>query len=299
MTKNLPLVSIGVPVYNGEAYLAEALDSLLAQSYQNLQIVICDNASTDSTQTISERYAQLDSRIEYHRNAENLGAAINYNNSFKLSKGKYFKWATHDDLCAPNMIQACVDALESDDAAALCAPKTIIIDDKGTAVKNLQRELDASHCDALSRLKQYFNFYYADEEANQVFGVYRSSLLKQSALIGNYPASDLLLLAQISLMGKIVLLDERLFMRRDHEATSIRANKTPADVARWFDASKPKNLRVYPYFRRFLEFQKIVYGSTLTLTDKLKAFALVTRWAYRQRALFKIELIAYLGMNKA
>src|SRR5690606_6873079 len=86
-----------MPVYNGANYLRCALDSILAQTFQDWELIICDNASTDETQTICEEYAARDPRIKYHRSSRNIGPSANYNRTFELSRGEYFKWAAHDD----------------------------------------------------------------------------------------------------------------------------------------------------------------------------------------------------------
>ena len=106
-----PLVSIGLPVFNGEDFLENALDSILSQTYRNIEVIVCDNASTDRTESIIASYAQNDERIKYSRHDENLGAALNYNSTFELSKGKYFKWAAHDDVMHENYIEQCVNCL--------------------------------------------------------------------------------------------------------------------------------------------------------------------------------------------
>lgn len=103
MSKIRPKVSVGLPVYNGEKYLPQAIKSLLAQTFAEFELIICDNASTDRTQEISRTFTKRDQRIRYHRNPNNLGAAANFNLSFRLSSGEYFKWAA-DDLCAPEFL---------------------------------------------------------------------------------------------------------------------------------------------------------------------------------------------------
>src|SRR5512144_2313118 len=96
------LVSIGIPVYNGEAYLAEALNSIFRQSYTPLEIVISDNGSFDATEAICRRHAALDPRIRYYRNSVNRGSAWNFDAVFELARGEYFKWWAYDDLCDPS-----------------------------------------------------------------------------------------------------------------------------------------------------------------------------------------------------
>jgi glycosyltransferase involved in cell wall biosynthesis len=115
-----PRVSIGLPVYNGENYLAETLDSILAQTFTDFEVIISDNASTDRTETICRQYAAQDRRIRYLRNTSNLGAAKNYNRVFELSQGEYFKWNGHDDPLAPVFLERCVAVLDRHPGVVLC-----------------------------------------------------------------------------------------------------------------------------------------------------------------------------------
>ena len=132
-----PLVSIGLPVYNGASYLSEAIDSLLAQSFCDFEIVISDNASTDDTQSICEDYAKLDRRLRYYREEINRGPYWNFNHVFELSRGIYFKWAASDDICAPEFLQRCVDALQNDLSIVCCHAWTHKIDTQGNLLANL------------------------------------------------------------------------------------------------------------------------------------------------------------------
>ena len=99
-----PRVSIGLPVYYGEQFLTEALDAILTQTFDDFEVIICDNASTDRTAEISQAYAARDPRISYRRNRVNVGAMRNFNLAFRLSRGAYFKWWAADDLCMPTFL---------------------------------------------------------------------------------------------------------------------------------------------------------------------------------------------------
>ena len=101
---NPPKVSIGLPVYNGDEFLEKAIESILGQSFTDFELIISDNASTDKTALICQTYAARDARIRYYRNATNIGGANNGNRTFLLAQGQYFRWAAHDDLCAPELI---------------------------------------------------------------------------------------------------------------------------------------------------------------------------------------------------
>src|SRR4051794_35048945 len=104
-----PQVSIGLPVFNGERYLASALDCLINQDFDDFELIISDNASTDATESICRDYAEKDKRIRYFRNEANIGATQNYNRVFELASGEYFKWASHDDECHPSLIRRCLE----------------------------------------------------------------------------------------------------------------------------------------------------------------------------------------------
>ena len=112
MAERIPRVSIGLPVYNGARYLHCALESLLAQSFDDFELVISDNASTDSTAEICKKFASADSRIRYYRQSENLGAAGNFNQAFKLSRAEYFTWAASDDVRHRTYLEKCVNLLD-------------------------------------------------------------------------------------------------------------------------------------------------------------------------------------------
>src|SRR5512139_3267591 len=124
MNPDKPRVSIGVPVYNGENFLKDALDSLLAQTFKDFEIVIADNVSTDQTEEICRSYAAKDARIRYYRNETNIGAGPNHNRVFELSRGEYFKWVCHDDMCAPEFLERCIEVLDRDPSVVLCHAET-------------------------------------------------------------------------------------------------------------------------------------------------------------------------------
>ena len=115
-----PRVSIGLPVFNGERYLAPAIGSVLGQDFRDLELIVCDNASTDRTPEICAAYARRDARVRYVRNPRNLGAGPNYDRCFRLARGEYFKWAAHDDRLAPDYLSRTVAALDAAPGAVLC-----------------------------------------------------------------------------------------------------------------------------------------------------------------------------------
>jgi glycosyltransferase involved in cell wall biosynthesis len=118
-------------VYNGEEYLAESLDALLGQTYEDFELIISDNASTDGTEEICRKYAAKDSRIRYVRQPKNIGATPNHNYVFAESRGELFKWASHDDLYGRDLLRRCVEALDERPDVILAHSDQAIIDGDG------------------------------------------------------------------------------------------------------------------------------------------------------------------------
>lgn len=237
----MPRVSLGMPVYNGERFLEETLDALLAQTFKDFEVIISDNASTDRTQTICRSYMAKDARIRYFRNETNLGAAKNYNRVFELSSGDYFKWAAADDLCAPEYLAKCVAVLDQHPEVILCYPKTTIIDAHGNILKPYEDGLDLRQPRVRDR---YWQANHRRGECNAVFGVIRSSILRNTSLIGSYIASDRVLLTELALYGQFYELPDHLFFRRQHPQASS-SNRSIESVQEFFDPKTKGKICLY------------------------------------------------------
>jgi len=233
MARNGPRVTIGLPVYNGEAYLPTTLDSLLSQTYTDFELLISDNASTDRTAEIARDYAARDARIRFLPSDVNRGAAANYNRVFHEARGLYFKWAAHDDLCAPEYLARCVAVLDEDPRVAVCHSRTTIIDARGEVLGDYDDLLHFRSHLAHERFRDYL--FRRAREWNAIFGVMRREVLGRTPLIGGYVSSDQVLLGEMILRGELHQVPERLFFRRDHAQNSWRANPTRAANAVWFD----------------------------------------------------------------
>src|SRR5262245_16514015 len=110
MASHSPRVSVGLPVYNGERYLPNTLTRLLEQDFEDFELIVSDNASTDATQEICRSFT--DRRVRYSRNDTNIGLAANHNRAFALSRGELFKWAAHDDDFPRAMLARFVEAFD-------------------------------------------------------------------------------------------------------------------------------------------------------------------------------------------
>ncbi len=218
-------VSIAIPVFNGENYLAQTIDSILGQTYDNIELIICDNASTDRTGAISQHCANTDRRVRYVRNSRNIGLSANFNRAFELSTRKYFKWAAHDDLLAPTFIEKCVAALEREPDAVLAQPLVRMIDSHGRIVPFT--EYDAYHLlkinelplSSLPRPSDRFEALIRQPRPCWApFGLIRREALAKTALIAPYLWSDVTFGAELALLGRFAIIPEELFFNRDHPA---------------------------------------------------------------------------------
>lgn len=129
--ENQPLISIGIPVYNGGSRIGRAIDSLLAQDYPELEIIISDNASSDNTVEICSQYAEQDQRIHLHKNLVNMGPTLNFEKVLQLAHSTYFMWAADDDQWSPNYVSALVDAYRQTPDAVLSAGRMIGVNEQG------------------------------------------------------------------------------------------------------------------------------------------------------------------------
>jgi len=127
----MPRLSIGIPVYNGQEYLPELLESLLIQTFEDFEILICDNASNDRTGDICREFERRDRRVHYTCNERNLGAVANFNRVFEISTAPLFKWAAHDDLYHSDYLSECIRVLDANPDVVLAHSGTAFIDDQG------------------------------------------------------------------------------------------------------------------------------------------------------------------------
>jgi glycosyltransferase involved in cell wall biosynthesis len=270
----MPQVSIGLPVYNGERHVKDAIQSILGQTLTDFELIISDNASTDDTERICREFAEQDQRIRYDRNPRNLGAAANYNRVFALSTGKYFKWAAHDDMCAPEYLAKCVDVLERHPAVVLCYPRAKIIDDTGIPIKDYD---DCLHLDAEQPSRRLRGYFLNQLVFQPVFGVMRRAVLAQTPLIANYIGSDFVLLARLALAGQIYEIPERLFWRREHSGRA--SHLTTHKFAQWWN---PDN-RAWFYchhWRWLVEYIDATRAAEISASEKLRCYVEIMRWTY-------------------
>jgi glycosyltransferase involved in cell wall biosynthesis len=231
------LVTIGLPVYNSSRYVRQSLDSLLAQTYRDFTLVISDNASTDGTEAICREYAARDPRIQYSRNEINIGNPGNFNRVFSLTRTKYLKWSTSDDLWAPTFLERAVEVMERDPSIALCYPKCFIVDAEGANPTPFEDTLHLMQTDPGER---FLTLIDSIKLAHQHLGLIRMSALQRTHLLGAFVGSDINLLAELTLYGKYCELPERLFYRRFHKTSgSWKRGDKDHEATYYLAAAKP------------------------------------------------------------
>ncbi|MEE9215598.1 MAG: glycosyltransferase family 2 protein [Thermodesulfobacteriota bacterium] len=215
MANQFPKVSIGMPVYNMEDTLQEAIDTVLNQTFSDFQLIISDNASDDGTEEICRAAARQDSRVIYHRNTENIFAE-NFRLTFLLSTGKYFMWAAADDARRPEMVSRCVEALDADPKVVLAYTHTELID---PATGTRRKYSDSYRLDQEDPAERYASLVRYLDLGNAIYGLYRRSVLNIIPPLARnsphfIPFNDAVYLTNVVLQGKVIQIPEMLFIRR-------------------------------------------------------------------------------------
>ena len=269
-----PSVSIGLPVFNAEQYLAQSLESILAQTHGNFELIISDNASVDATEAICRRYAALDARVSYHRNPRNQGATFNFRQVVALSSGEYFLWATHDDMFAPEYVERCVAVLEQNQDVVLCYSKSIEIDERGQPLKRKEQVLAAAAPYPHQRFRELIRM---DHNCQSMFGVMRARVLRRTSVHGDFPDSDRCMLAEVALYGKFIELPDHLFFHRKHAQQMTQ--QFPSRQERMARLNPDRRFRmVFPHFRQFREYILAIQRSPLGWRERLRCYFQMLRW---------------------
>lgn len=208
-----PRLTIGFPVCNGEKYIAEALDALLGQTFEDFELVISDNASTDGTGDICRSYEKLDSRVRYFRQPRNIGLSPNHNFVAYEARGELFKWASNDDLYARDLIGRCIDALDSCPDVVLAHSWTAQINDLGAVRKAFEYRLKT----ASPRAPERFRSPLFDNGGDDDYGVMRKEVLLRTAMHDSYHHADRTIVAELALHGRFYQVPDWLYFRRQHE----------------------------------------------------------------------------------
>lgn len=286
MSEQQPAISIGMPVYNGDEFIRVAIDSILAQTYGNFELVISDNASTDESESICREYAARDSRVKYQRNTVNIGASENYNNVFRRSTAPYFKWASCNDYCAPEFLARCVEVLNANSDIVLVYPRTRLFRESIADAQDYEDGVDIRDDSAVVRFEQFIARLRLNNIMN---GVMRAAPLRRTSLIKPYFASDCVLMAELALYGKIAEHPEFLFYRRMDEKTATKL-KSAEEVLRHYDPQL-KNPMLFQEWKEMNGYFAAVARSQLPTRQKIAAYGDLLRLANWRRHKLGADLI--------
>ncbi len=292
MNEKRPKVSVGLAVYNGDNFLERAIDSILSQTFTDFELILSDNASTDRTEEICRKYAAQDQRVRYHRNPTNIGGANNENQTFKMARGEYFRWAAHDDVCAPELIEKCVNVLDNDPSVVLCYSKIAKIDESDRLIVILD-EIKAASEKPSERIS---DLMFLTHDCETTYGLIRSAVMARTGLQLNYTDSDRTFLCELSLYGRFHLIPEVLFYKRVHSGMSTLMFPDWHARMAWFYPEHNQKA-YYPHWSQFRHYFQIISSTPLPLIERLRCYFWLNIWLIRYRRFWSMIKEVWTGIK--
>jgi glycosyltransferase involved in cell wall biosynthesis len=273
-------VVIGLPVYNGEKYIAGAIESHLSQSFGDFDLILADNASTDATPDICAAYAARDSRVIFWPSAENRGNRWNHRRVLEAIErpDQYFRWAGADDLLEPGLLEVMVSILDARPEVSAVVPDTRNIDDDGNVIGAMPRVLDAQSPDVFERAR---NILVANYQHVIAYGLLRAAILKKMRTGPLYPGWDAVFTWETALHGQMVQPDTPALLRRFHKG-SISRVKSRKEVRRWVEPDSRRGMSM-PHWTWAYERVRVLLASPLSATERLRIGAFLARYTLWQR----------------
>lgn len=284
-----PRVSIGMPVYNGERHVAAALESLLAQTFTDFELIIADNASTDRTGDICKDFAARDPRIRYVRHDTNRGAVYNWNYVVEVARGEYFKWASGNDLCVPEMLARCVHVLDTEPGVVVAYGRTAYIDDDGAPLGVYEHDVQVLDARPSVRFERLCRELRAN---NAQSGLIRRDVLLRTGIERDFPGGDMGLMSELGLHGGFQRLPEVLLHRRLglESATKFRT----AEQLRSFLNPANRNVERCVTWRTHWDYVVSVRRASLSFTERLSTLRYILRSAWWYRGALWSEFLTVL-----
>jgi glycosyltransferase involved in cell wall biosynthesis len=296
----VPRLSIGLPVYNGERHLAESIEALLGQSYEDFELIISDNASTDSTGSICQHYRKQDSRIRYIRQPRNIGLSLNHNFVLEQSRGEFFKWAASDDLYGRELLKRCVEALDDQSDVVLAHSYEGVVDDASNVTQAMDYPLATDSPRASDRFRSTLfggsGLFESNDPADRgfirvdnsgmlracdIYGVTRTAVMRQVTPLGSYHHSDRIIICALALHGRFYIEPEWLFFRRDTPDRTYNKSSKLRDRCEVNDPAR-KNRLLHPTARLvaeyFLAYGAAIRRAPLSSADRRECYRILASW---------------------
>jgi glycosyltransferase involved in cell wall biosynthesis len=271
-----PRITVGLPVYNGERFVGEAIKSVLDQTFTDFELVISDNASTDATEEICRDFAASEPRIRYVRSPTNMGGALNHNRCVELATAPFFKWTAHDDVIGSTLLERCLEALEADPSLVAAFPAVRYIDAEGVVTEEPPGgDLSFPEDDAGRRAWRLVRTGTPHEGVFSLFySLVRRDTLERTRLHGTYIAADQVFVFELVLAGRIAKVPDATLLRRLHPESSMQTHRSASERAEWFLTGARKRWLV-PHWTLMANHFAAVARSHASPGGKLRAYGAV------------------------
>jgi glycosyltransferase involved in cell wall biosynthesis len=278
--KTEPIVTIGIPAYNGEKTITRTIDSILSQTILNFKLVISDDGSTDSTPKICREYEQRDSRIKYIQQNKNKGWIKNWTFLAENSDTKYFVWISDDDYWEPQFLEKNIEVLETNPKIVGSISNVQLV---GPNIKNYypnQKEINSTESNFKFILVRSINGSYKEKIKNvlefnwviNLYSIFRTDELKKSIIHERFVSWDFALILNIIKFGELHVIDEVLAYRDTEGITSIKSSIDSIKTQRlgWFKTYFPyisytiwcmRNIGIRNFIRHISCFKYLIFHS--------------------------------------
>ena len=280
-----------MPVFNGEPFIEEAVQSFLRQTYTNFELIISDNASSDATEEIGRAFAASDDRIRYLRQSENQGSVYNFNSLVGLSHGTYFKWAASDDFCKPTYLQSVVKILETNPEVVWCHSQSRLVDGNGLPLAGhdgltpVSETLRADY-NSPSRHKRFRGILLGTNWCADSFGLFRKSALQKTGLLPSCYGSEKVLIGELGLMGRYDEVPEALFFQRVHAASSGNMENLSTQI-RYISGKRRKRLHS-TRLELLLGHVRAVNNVPMSSWDRIRCYSTIAQYLFQLKKWPKI-----------
>jgi glycosyltransferase involved in cell wall biosynthesis len=282
-----PTVSICLPVFNGENYLAEAIESMLAQTFTDFELVITDNASTDRTEEICRKFADADGRVRYHRNERNVGGARNQAIAVDLSKGRYVRLSAHDDKMAPTHLEECLAVLEQRPDVVIVFTSTVVLDDVGAVVGGYHSTRGTGPTPSA----RFRELIFRDHNCDAIYGVIRGDALRSVRPMENFIDGDKVFLCRLAFHGPFLSIERPLFYKRFHPKNHVTNWR---DRMAWYNPDA-KGKASFPNWLELASFTTAVATAPIPVRERLRCGATTLHWVVRYSTKLAKDLLVAAG----
>jgi len=272
-----PKVSIGLPVFNGESYVGEAIESILEQSFEDFELIISDNASSDGTEDICREFARRDARVQYCRNESNVGVARNWTKLVEMSSGRYFKWVAHDDVQGGELLAKCVEPLDRDPTVVLSYPRARKIDEYGRLRGGKPGRW--VHGMSPSPSERYREVMRLTTFGLPVFALMRRNLVARTKVYRPYPGSPHVMLSELALYGRFFEVPEYLVFTREHSGRYSGTKQSTREKLAWFDPGQTR--LAFPQWQRLKDYLVTASHAPIAKSEKWRCYVEAFRWGSR------------------